>query len=552
MKRATTLPICAAIVVAVFLVATPGALAEPGDVKLVLWITVDQLRGDMLPRFERRFGEEGFRHLLAHGLHYANAHYGHASTFTAVGHATLFTGGDAARHGLPGNDWIDPHTGEIVYCVEDERHHLVGADPKSMAGTSPRNLTSSTIGDELALATGGRSRVFSVSLKDRGAILPAGRLGKAFWYHPATGRFVSSSFYYSELPGWARDWNDAGPLEPYSGETWTLLEPRERYVYRDADDRPFERERGTLGRVFPHPLPEDERLAGTLRATPFGDVLTLDFVKALFEGERLGRGLGVDLLAISFSSTDYVGHAFGPNSLEYEDNLLRLDRTLADLLSFVKEKVGLERSFVVLSSDHGVDAVPEHRQALGFEAPRLDPKAMIARTEKTLRARFGHREERLLLGFRNVCLYLDPAAVARAGLDRQAVARAVAEEFAREEGIALAIPREALLRATAPAGSLEAKLRRSFHPHRSGDVFVVQEPFAMFSPRPDANAAMHGSAYAYDTHVPVLFAGPRITARTVHRRIDVVDVAATVASYLGVEPPSASIGDPLPEVFQER
>ena len=366
-------------------------LGEPPA--LVLAITVDQLRGDMLPRFCERFGEGGFARLLDEGVHFRDAHYAHSTTYTAVGHATLFSGAHPAGHGIVGNDWADAASGERVYCVEDPRHTLVGAPAGSPhAGTSPRNLVASTIGDELVLASGGRSRVFAVSIKDRGAILPAGHHGRAYWYAKTTGGFQTSTYYHEELPAWAARWNAERGADALAGAAWTLLGPREEYVYGAADDRPCERPPFGFDRTFPHALGEGgegEPLRGLVRYSPFGDELTLSFVEALFEAEEPG-GRGVtDLVAVSFSCTDYIGHAFGPNSLEAEDNLLRLDRTLARLLAFVDARVGLERTVIVLSSDHGVDAVPEYRHALTCATKEAGPawveraagEALLARAD---------------------------------------------------------------------------------------------------------------------------------------------------------------------------
>ncbi len=255
--------------------------AGPAEPKLVLQITVDQLRGDLPMRYRDRLGEGGFRHLLEQGVHYTNAHYRHANTETAVGHATLVTGADPSAHGIVANDWKDPATGAFVYNTEDDRHHVLGQEPKAHQGVSPRNLLASTIGDELILSNTGRSRVFSVSGKDRGAILPGGHAGKAFWYSKSTGKFVTSSYYYDAYPGWVEAWNDAAPAEAYRGKGWELLHDQSSYLAADHDDRPYEAAALGMGRVFPHPYGDDEYLTMRLGLTPAVDELTLDFVKTL-------------------------------------------------------------------------------------------------------------------------------------------------------------------------------------------------------------------------------------------------------------------------------
>ena len=342
-----------------------------GAAKLVVQITVDQLRGDLPMRYRDRLGEGGFRYLLEQGVHYSNAHYRHANTETAVGHATLVTGADPSAHGIVGNDWIDPVSGAFVYNTEDDRHHLVGKERKAHQGVSPRNLLASTIGDELVLSNGGRSRVFSVSGKDRGAILPGGHAGKAFWYSKSSGQFVTSSYYYDAYPGWVEAWNGAAPAEAYRGRSWELLREKSTYQAADRDDRAYEAAALGMGRVFPHAYGDDKYLTLRLGITPPVDELTLDFVKTLIREEGLGQRGATDFLAVSFSATDYVGHLFGPSSLESEDMILRVDRTLAELFQAIDQAVGLENSLIVLSADHGGPDAPERASEIGIEAGRF-------------------------------------------------------------------------------------------------------------------------------------------------------------------------------------
>lgn len=518
--------------------------------KLFVMITIDQLRGDMPLRFIDRFGENGFRYLLDNGTLFSNAHYRHSTTFTAVGHATLATGGNGAQHGLAGNDWYDVETGQQVYCVEDDRHPLIGEDVKAHQGTSPRNLTSSTIGDELVLATAGRSRVFSVSIKDRGAILPGGHLGKAFWYNSNTGKFVTSTYYYQEYPGWVTAWNNANHADRYRDQEWTLLHDRSTYIYRDQDDRPSEKSYKHLGRTFPHPLnaEKDSDYYKGLRYASMGDELTLSFVKELMQQEQLGQGKETDMLAVSFSVTDYIGHAFGPNSLEAEDNLLRLDATLADFFAYIDETVGLANTMIVLSSDHGIDAVPEYKQSLGLAAGRHYPEKFLAQVNAELKQRFNTDAD-LVSTFWNPSLYLDLPAVEKLSVSVETVERALVEAILKVPGFAFAVTRTDLLAGRVTDHPVMNKLQRAFHPTRSGNVLIVQDPFWYLYPNPDEFAAMHGSPYTYDTYVPIMFAGPGISQRTVSRLVGPEDMASTVTSYLGIDPPSGSVGEPLVEVL---
>ena len=271
--------------------------------KLVLQITVDQFRGDLPTRFLDRLGGGGLRYLIENGTYYSNAHYRHANTETAVGHATLFTGADPSRHGLVGNNWIDPSSGESVYNTEDARYHIIGKEPKPHEGVSPNNILSTTIGDELVISNAGQSRVFSVSVKDRGAIIPGGHAGKAFWYSKSSGKFVTSTYYYNEYPQWVQDWNDSSPADQYRGKTWDLLQDPSTYFAKDLDDRPYEADFQPLGRTFPHQYGDDKYLYLRLSLSPAGDELTLNFAKTLMENENVGHGVNTDFLAISFSSS---------------------------------------------------------------------------------------------------------------------------------------------------------------------------------------------------------------------------------------------------------
>ena len=343
------------ILIVVLAILAPAAPAAPGASpapRLILQVTVDQLRGDLPGRYRDDLGEGGFRYLMEKGTWYVNANYQHANTETAVGHATLATGADPSRHGIVANDWIDQKTGAFVYHTEDKRHHIIGRKTKAHEGVSPRNLLASTISDELVVHNGGRTRAFSVSVKDRGAILPGGHVGKAFWFSKSTGEFVTSTYYYVDYPQWVKQWNAAKPADAYRNKSWKLLNDRATYIHGQMDDRPYEADLKPLGRTFPHPLGgETKHFYLFLTLTPFGDALTLDFSKALIENEKLGQNShgAPDYLQISFSSTDYVGHLFGASSLEAEDNLLRLDRAIADLLAFVDAEIGLDRTVVVLT-----------------------------------------------------------------------------------------------------------------------------------------------------------------------------------------------------------
>ncbi len=544
------------------------SLDERSPPRLILQITVDQLRGDMMTRFVGdRLSEGGFRYLLERGVVFADAHHAHANTETIVGHTTLATGAHPADHGMIGNIWLDRETGELTYNIEDARYPLLSegagvdktteVDPTQRAaraqGRSPSAILVSTFSDELALHTRGKAKIFGVSVKDRGAVPMAGHAGKAFWFSKATRKFVTSTFYYEAYPDWVKAWNAGGLVSGYAGKSWELLHEVSSYQFGDRDDQPFGVELPGFGRVFPHPYgAADSRFFSTLLTfSPAGDEITADFAKTLLEAEALGQDEVADYLAVSFSSTDYVGHAFGPSSLEAEDNLLQLDRTLADLLRFVDDKVGLERTLIVFSADHGIAEVPTYLKEYGLEAEYVDPKSWdkapgIERIKKT----FGIDAADLILSYTHPYLYLDHEVIDKAGVDRIAVEAAIARELMKFKGIALAIPSAALIRDAILDTPLIRSIRHNFNPKRSGDIYLVFKPHWFRNEFGGITvASSHGSPWRYDTFVPMIFAGAGIKPRTVYRGVQTIDVAPTLAAYLGIKRPSGSWGNILPEVM---
>ena len=534
--------------VAVLLLA-PAFAQRPA---LIVQITVDQLRGDMPDRIADRLVASdpgGFGYFQRRGVVYTNAHYRHASTYTATGHATLFTGGDVAQHGYPGNYWLDRTSGEKIYCVADQRYPVLDGEGGGR-GRSPQYLTSSTIGDELISATGGRSRVFSVAVKDRAAIIPGGRSGRAFWFSQRSGGFTSSSYYFETLPAWVKKWNSRNLAAGYKDQAWELLHERDTYTYSDRD-RPWERPRGSLGESFPHRTTGEDLRAHywELRYTPFADELTLAFAKELIINEKLGSSGTMDFLSIGFSATDYIGHAFGPNSLEAEDNLLRLDRTLAELLSFLDGHLGLERVLLVLSSDHGVDAAPEYKKTLGFQVGRIDPVAIERELEKALRKRFSRADQQFIADITIPGVYLRRDAAASVDLLAGELEEIVAQELRKMPGVAHAVTRSRLMNNDLPRTPLHAMVQNAFHPERSGDVFLVQEQSWFLSPAVDEDAATHGSPYSYDTYVPLMFAWAGLAPARIARRVSPEAVAPTLAAVLKIKPPTGSTGEVLEELL---
>lgn len=543
--------------------ASAQTLERP--VRLVLQITVDQLRGDLIDRYAAGFGTNGFRRLLKDGAFYVNAHHRHANTETVVGHTTLSTGADPAVHGMVANVWLNRATGELNYNVQDADYPLVGEgggvdvkteiDPTqrlaTTQGRSPRSIQTTTIGDEIALSLGPNAKVFGVSIKDRGAIAMAGHAGKAYWFSKSEGRMVTSTFYMNAYPDWVEAWNAKGVPASYANTSWELLAEPSTYIFGDADDMPWETDFPGYGRTFPHAYgPANGKYFTTLlTVAPAGDEIVLDFAKALMAAEKIGADKVTDYLSISFSSTDYVGHFFGPSSLESEDNLHRLDRTLAKLLAHVDKTVGLDRTLVVLSADHGASEAPGYLNSLGiggsnFNFDAIDRSEAIA----ALKAEFGVAEE-LVDQFFQPYLYLNRKAIEARGLDLAVVSRRVAEELRKFPGIAYAVSSQDLRAGAVARISITNAVLANFHKDRSGDIYVVFEPHWFVADFDGQSVTgSHGSPWIYDTHVPVIWMGRGIKAGRIGRRVETVDVAPTIAAYLRVRYPSGTRGQVLKEV----
>lgn len=539
--------------------------AEAQRPKLVLQITVDQLRGDLLHRYGSHFGEDGFRRLLENGAVFESALHPHANTETIVGHTTLATGAVSAVHGMVANLWSDRAAGTQFYNIQDPDYPLAGAagidanaeiDPTQRAATtdgrSPRAILSSTISDEIALHFGPEAKVFGVSVKDRGAVAMAGHAGEAYWFSKAEARFVTSTFYRQDYPGWVEDWNSKGLVKSYGGKAWELGGTPAEYQFAGRDDQPWETDFPGFGRLFPHHwgAADDKSISTRLTLSPAGDALTADFAKTLIVAEGLGQDDVPDYLAVSFSSTDYVGHIFGPSSLEAEDNLRRLDRTLAGLLDHVDQHIGLENVLVVLSADHGAPEHPGYLAELGieastfaFEAQRTTPG--MDRLKEEFGASWG-----LIRNFPNPYLYLNHALIADMDLGTRAVEDALAEELEKLPGIALAVSSTALREGAVAPGPVMDRVRANFHKDRSGDIYIVFEPHWFVADFDGLTvASAHGSPWSYDTHVPLIFMGPGIRAQRVMRQVATTEAAPTIAAFLGTKPPSGAMTGPLEEVF---
>ena len=550
---------------ALLIIAHSSSLSAQQKPKLILQITVDQLRADLPMKVYDRLPAGGFKYLYEQGIVYENAYHRHANTETVVGHTTLATGADPSAHGMIGNIWFDTESKQTVYNVQDINHPLLGEgsgvdkkteiDPTQAAATtdgrSPAAILGTTFSDELAMFTNGKAKIFGVSIKDRGAITLAGHAGKAFWFSKAKGEFVTSTYYYEDYPNWVKKWNAQKKINSYLNTSWELMHDRATYTYGEEDDMPWETKFPGYGVVFPHPFGEMSKYFTTfLTLSPVGDELTLDFAKTLIEAENIGSDSITDYLSISFSSTDYVGHVFGPSSLEGEDNLFRLDRTLANLLTFVDEKVGLKNTLIVLSADHGGVDAPGYMKKFGIDAGYFDIDAVDTLSIKKVLQEEFQVTDKLVSGYFHPYVYLDKQAIAKNNLDIDAVSRVLAAELRKEKGIADAIASADLLEGNLSQTPLNTAVLRNYNPKRSGEIYLVFEPYWFINDFDGLTVATtHGSPWKYDQHVPVIFIGSGLEAAKIYRRVETVDVATTLSHYLSIKVPSGASGTPLKEVL---
>lgn len=511
----------------------PAANA-PSRVRLIVWLTIDQLRGDSFSRFAHLVTSEGLGRLLERGTHFTDATYDHAITETAPGHATLFTGASPREHGIVANEWMSAD-GSVVPSVFDVRSPLIGPDldPSEVDGLGGRSsapLLLPTVGDAFRERTHGGTRVVSVSLKDRSAILPAGQGGQAFWLGKRS--FVTSRRYASAVPPLLVTLAREHPLASYQSGGWPLLLPEG--AYRARPERPALGSRvDARAEVFPHSPRPGSSAAAWLRSTPMGDEAVIDLAKAAYQSFDLGTDEVVDLLAISLSSNDYVGHLYGPESREAEDTFARLDRLLAGFFGFIDGRNDASEVLFVLSADHGISETPESRLASGLPGMRVSKKDVETASRAALERAYGHA--RYLRGVAWPGVYLDQVSIAKSGQTLAAVAERLALDLSALPGIHRVFTRASLL---SDSSELARRVAESMLEGRSGDLYVVLAPEAQLA---DGDfAASHGSPWYEDRHVPIVLAGPGVPPGKVGSAVDVRALAGTVADLVGLPPPAGA------------
>ena len=515
--------------------------------KLVVGVVVDQMRWDYLYRYQERFGDNGFKRLMREGFNCENTMLNYIPAVTAIGHTSIYTGSVPAIHGIAGNDFhID---GKQTYCTDDAAVATVGSN--SDAGKmSPHNLKVTTIGDELHLATNYRSKVISVSLKDRASILPGGHTADgAYWFDAETGNFITSTYYRKDLPGWLKKFNDRQLAKHYLLQDWETLYPTESYKNSTADNNSYENpfpgaDTPTMP-VTTSKLMDSEGL-GLIRNTPYGNTLTIDLALAAIDGERLGNRGETDMLAVSLSSTDYIGHQFGTYAIETEDTYLRLDRDIARLLAALDQKIGKGEYLLFLTADHAAAHNFKFLTDKGIPAGGWEIEKTKAALNSHLKAEFK-TDCNLVSGLLNYQIFLDNEKIDSLGISKENVVAAAIDYIKRGEGVYCAVEQENAGTATLPS-PIKDRIVNGYYPGRSGEIQIIMQPGWYGLESEATGGTDHGVWHPYDTHVPLIFFGSGINPGATFTPVEITDIAATVCALLHIQMPDGCIGKPVTEL----
>ncbi len=519
--------------------------------KLVVGIVVDQMRWDYLYRYYERYGEGGFKRLLSDGFSCENTMLNYIPTVTAIGHSCVYTGSVPSIHGIAGNDFYLEQTGQKVYCTDDPSVSGVGSQT-SAGKMSPRNLLVTTVTDELRLGSNFHSKTIGIALKDRASILPAGHTANAaYWFDDKVGKWISSSYYMQQLPQWVEDFNRKDLAARYLERDWNTLYPIASYEQSTADDTRYEQPFGNDGHpTFPVRTSDlfKKNGYGVIRNTPFGNTLTLDMAKAALDNEQLGQGEYTDFLAVSLSSTDYVGHQFGVNAIETEDVYLRLDKDLEKFMLYLDEKIGCGNYTLFLTADHAaahnVRFLEDHRIPSGAWASDKMQEAL----DSLVYVRFGVKDA--IRGMENYQVHLASDKLSVGNLDKEQVKACIIRFLEKQPAIAYAVDMEEAATASVP-GTIRERILNGFNKERSGSIQIIVKPgwYDVASSELPLGTS-HGVWYPYDSHIPLLFYGWGIASGKTNREIQMTDIAPTVAALLKIQMPNGCIGQPIPEILK--
>ena len=518
--------------------------------KLVIGIVIDQMRYDYLTRFADRYGKDGFNRILKNGFSLENAHYNMIPTYTAVGHASIYAGTSPSNHGIISNNWYDKVLKKSIYCVDDANYKTIGNNG-TVGQKSPLRLYTTTIADQLQLAQNMQGKTIGIAIKDRAAILPVGHSANAaYWYDAGNkNQWITSSFYMGELPDWVKAFNSNNKADEYLNETWETLYDINTYSQSRADNNIYENNlNGQEKPVFPKVLKKLRELNDNfslIKTIPAGNTYTVDFAKAAIKGEQLGKSEFTDFLAVSFSSTDYVGHRYGVAALETEDTYLRLDKDLAHFFNFLDTEVGKENYTLFLTADHAAVHVPSYLQSLKIPAHYLSTKKLKKFLSDITQKYFNSKE--LIENISNYQIFLDQEKIEALGFNKNAVAQRLADEVLNFDKIYKAVTARTLQTTNFTEGIMHA-LQQGYNPKFSGDVLMIPYPATLNYSR---KGTSHGSGYSYDTHVPLIFYGNGIKKGVSKKTYKIIDIAPTISNLLKIESPNGTSGNIIEEVLKK-
>lgn len=525
---------------------TSKTLSRP---KLIIGLVVDQMRWDYLYRYYDRYEKGGFRRLLHEGFSCENTYINYIPTVTAIGHASIYTGTVPAIHGIAGNDFIIQATGKSMYCTADSTVTSVGSNTE-WGKMSPRNLLVNTITDELKLATNFRAKTIGISLKDRGAILAAGHLGNAaYWLDDKTGDWITSTFYMTELPAWLKQFNSEKRTAKYLEQDWNTLYPLDTYKQSWEDNSQFESKfKGQEKPTFPIKIASYVANHGynLIRTTPFGNTLTLDLAKEIIEKEKMGQTGETDFLAVSLSSTDYIGHHFSPNAIEMEDAYLRLDKDLASFLNYLDKKLGKGSYTLFLSADHGGAHNARFLMEKKMPAGLWPSNKLRNELNQLLEKRFGKKG--LVQSLSNYQVTFNYPLLRSENLDITALKDACIRFLEQQEGVSMVVDFEDINRRAVPE-SLKNMMANSYNRARTGSLQILLHP-AWYGSNTMATGTSHGVWSPYDAHIPLIWMGWGIKKGKTHQQVSIIDIAPTLAALLHIQTPNGSIGKPIEEALK--
>ncbi len=539
------------IVFLLFILASSPLLAQAqaDKPKLVVGIIVDQMRQDYLYRFSDRYSDGGFKRMMKDGFMMKNGHYNYIPTYTGPGHASVYTGTTPATHGIIGNDWYVKSLDQMIYCAGDTTVTNIGGSAEN-GFISPRNLLTTTITDELRINTQKRSKVVGVAIKDRGASLPAGHLGDAYWFDSNTGEFMTSSYYHEKLPEWVNKFNQKKSVDTYLSQTWNTLYPINTYKASMVDDNIFEGKfSGKDTPTFPYDLKELRKTNGEfglISSTPFGNTMTLDFALAALEGEKMGMGEETDFLALSFSSPDYIGHRFGPQSKEIEDTYLRLDQEIERLLNYLDEKYGKDQYVVFLSADHAVAEIATHMISEKVPGGNLRTGAVMTELLSYISSKYG--PGKWIKNNSNGQLFLNHELIQEKEMNQEDFENEIAQFLLKFDGIKEVYTGTAMRTREFTEGR-SMLLQMGYNHKASGDILMILEPGWLTG---GATGTSHGTGFSYDTNVPILFYGWHVPAGESSRYVTVTDIAPTLSMMLDIKLPNGATGQPILEITDKK